>query len=662
MKYITYNTKTDYYKYITGLKFLKTYVFTIATFISLLVLLIGKPVFASSDLDSSWMIATSYLWQKGFVFGKDIIFTYGPLSFLSTHLFEKDNYIYTIINDIILSVIFLSVIFYKKDNIKLVTFSLLILVLPLQNMDSLAFVAIFSGYLIMLKARPSIIAVICIALTPTCLSKFSYILVMMPLVFICDLHLLVKRRIFPFVTLLYFLVLTIAMYLTNMIGSEFNVNWRGLLDIILGYSQAMQTNGLGPITKLGFIILHLEILIFSAWYIFLAIRLHMKYNKVDNNQYLTSICAILGLLWYMFIVFKAGYTRLDDYHIVIAWASIVLSIPVFIFTIYDKIHISKYVKFEIAFMVILGSILLNFSYFITKRMIFAPKNITFVNTIAHSKTILSFLSKNSWNIAQIEQNKRMSIIGYGLSKTDLRTVDVIPSDIAPVIAAGLNYHPRPVIQSYSSYTKLLQNIEVKYFNDSTRAPNVIFYSLGYTPDNRLPTLDVGPSFIPIRKWYIISGQNKLGLILTRKKNPSVVKLQSSSSAYIDFNQWVKLPKMGNSDYIIAKIDFPRTLFGKLLGFFLRENPLTINIRDYENKEKSFRFIPSMSKVGFVISPVPNRIRLNDLVVTRQMMDRSNSFNYLLMAKSISISGNSLSKLSFEKGSIKFKNIKFQDNQ
>lgn len=35
-----------------------------------------------SDLDPSWSFFLNYSWNNGFVFGKDVFFTYGPLGWL----------------------------------------------------------------------------------------------------------------------------------------------------------------------------------------------------------------------------------------------------------------------------------------------------------------------------------------------------------------------------------------------------------------------------------------------------------------------------------------------------------------------------------------------------------------------------------------------------
>lgn len=45
----------------------------------------------NEGVDHSWMIALSYAWQQDWAFGKDIIFTYGPLAFLSTRTYLSQN-------------------------------------------------------------------------------------------------------------------------------------------------------------------------------------------------------------------------------------------------------------------------------------------------------------------------------------------------------------------------------------------------------------------------------------------------------------------------------------------------------------------------------------------------------------------------------------------
>jgi hypothetical protein len=44
----------------------------------------------SNHLDGAWEAALHFIWEKRLVFGRDVVFTYGPLGVLSTRLHSHD--------------------------------------------------------------------------------------------------------------------------------------------------------------------------------------------------------------------------------------------------------------------------------------------------------------------------------------------------------------------------------------------------------------------------------------------------------------------------------------------------------------------------------------------------------------------------------------------
>jgi hypothetical protein len=107
-----------------------------------------------TSIDASWMLALSNAWSQNLVWGKDIIFTYGPLSFLSTRviinnsawvLFTFDFYIacsfvwiiYKIIGDMFSwkksILILLTCFFYKQAMLLSLVFTLQLIVILYLN-------------------------------------------------------------------------------------------------------------------------------------------------------------------------------------------------------------------------------------------------------------------------------------------------------------------------------------------------------------------------------------------------------------------------------------------------------------------------------------------------------------------------------------------------
>ena len=63
------------------------------------------------------------------------------------------------------------------------------------------------------------------------------------------------------------------------------------------------------------------------------------------------------------------------------------------------------------------------------------------------------------------------------SRIGSSSVDVIPWEAPLAIANHLNYRPRPVPQSYSSYTPRLDRLNARFL-DSTNAPDYLLYMCG----------------------------------------------------------------------------------------------------------------------------------------------------------------------------------------
>ena len=67
------------------------------------------------------------------------------------------------------------------------------------------------------------------------------------------------------------------------------------------------------------------------------------------------------------------------------------------------------------------------------------------------------------------------------------TVDVVPAELDIVYGYGLNWVPRPVLQSYSAYTDYLDGLDASHFTGST-APDYVLFQLGAI-DGRYPLFE-----------------------------------------------------------------------------------------------------------------------------------------------------------------------------
>src|SRR5262249_42870881 len=78
-------------------------------------------------------------------------------------------------------------------------------------------------------------------------------------------------------------------------------------------------------------------------------------------------------------------------------------------------------------------------------------------------------------------------------------VDMVSREQGVVLLNRLNYRPRPVLQSYSTFTPFLQSAHADFFR-GPRAPEYVLFSLGPI-DGRLPTLEDGPALVELIQRY-----------------------------------------------------------------------------------------------------------------------------------------------------------------
>jgi len=155
------------------------------------------------------------------------------------------------------------------------------------------------------------------------------------------------------------------------------------------------------------------------------------------------------------------------------------------------------------------------------------------------------------------------------------TVDVFPWNIQMLIENGLNYAPRPVLQSYSAYTKRLQDINFDYYN-SNEAPKYVIFDLDPI-DNRYPIFDESKVYMLLEKKYKPAQKFKyMGrsmLLLERATNNRLV-FEKSRKFSLKINDEISLrPGM----YYEIKIN--KTLVGNAISLIDHSPQITIRIDD-----------------------------------------------------------------------------------
>lgn len=575
------------------------------------------PIFPGLGLDNSWVLTAEYASRHHAVFGHDYVFTYGPLAFLSTHLFDASTYAWTLAFDVGILALWLSPMLVSRRGSVLLAYLAVSLMSPL-GFDPRIVAALFA-FTITAVRRPGLwVVAVAAFLAPISLSKLSFGLAALPILVLIDAHGLMGQRRLPLATIAFVAVVLLCLALTGQPASGWASGAANDLEVIAGYSSAMQLAiGTGGLAALVAILGATGLLL--GWACWARLR-RGGMRRVD----LASLTIAAALLWSCYIGFKMGYVRADG-HTLITWNLLLLLIPPILAALAAERPIGRVEELSAAALLIgFGVITLGFT-----RHFSDPKPAIGTLIADRAATLytspiasLAWLTPQRWAEAREQRRAGDARLARAFPPTVQGRVDAIPFQLSQIIASGLNYAPRPVPQSYSSYTPALQRLDADFLADPARAPDTLLVQMGYDVDYHMPTLALGPSLSLVTRWYdpvgIDPGQ---GVILRRRSVARTVEASPATARRFAFADWVSLPSTAPDQRVMAAIAMDKALPARLMGLVAREPALTIELRRVDGSIQSMRFVPGMAGVAVGLSPMMRApgVDMLDHIATHQML-------------------------------------------
>jgi hypothetical protein len=579
-------------------------------------------------VDPSWHFAMNQAIAENLAIGKEIIFTFGPYSSLYTNEFNPSTDRLELFGGIYFSLcyfiafamlmkntpIFWSVIFwaliaiFRPSDPIFISYPLLVslvifrIVFPSDQVKEI----IFSPWLM-----APMLFIIFSALGFLPLIKGSFLVPCASMFFACIAMLILgKKKLFAIIA---FASPIIGMvFFWNLAGQKISVlteYFSNMLQIISGYNEAMSLSEGASYEIAIFLIIALLVLlvIFMQKSIPLLLRL------------------ILFTLFFsfLFVSFKGGFVRHDVSHPSIQSASLLIAALLLPFVFhYQHPFILQFFGYKVAWIPLVSfvawlSIGNNYTHFSAQRILYSSTNQVALfshlsNRIFHPQSFVDAFKKN---LAQIK-------IEAALPKLD-GTTDIYPYDQSNLIASDNEWSPRPIFQSYSSYTAKLSQINARHLIGEN-APKNIFFKVR-TMDERFPSIDDGLSWkILLANYQPIKTSGQF-LVLRRK---AIINSLPSQEVEINNNyQLGEIVKIPNGNKILfAEIEIKLTLFGKLLSTLFKPSQLQINVTLDDGRTENYRIASTMIKSGFVISPlVENAADFSSLYNARASTKRVKSF-------------------------------------
>jgi len=182
------------------------------------------------------------------------------------------------------------------------------------------------------------------------------------------------------------------------------------------------------------------------------------------------------------------------------------------------------------------------------------------------------------------------------------TADVIPWEISKICFNGLRYDPRPVIQSYSVYDPYLDGLNAaKYL--SADAPDYILFSVN-SIDDRYPFFDESKTKLAIFSHYTIVKEID-GDLLLRKKNREDLIASAAVTTSGKIGEDILLDD--RPDLAYAKIRVRYSTWGRIGRLLFQPPPLKITITLQDDETVTYRAIPPMLEDGVIVNRYIRRL-------------------------------------------------------
>ena len=566
-------------------KHIKFFVWVLCCYMLLPTVLVYLP---GNGLDASWELGLNMAKKQGLIFGRDVVFTYGPLGYLHTkltvYLWTGSLYIFHLF--LISNAFYILWLISGLLNWKQYIFPcILILVagdLILSGVDMLLFIyfIFFSLFTLFQGSRFTLLLCSIIAIISFFIKLNTGILINLLFFVNLILLLLVNGGQNWIKTFIYFTLHTgVIILLAKFLNVDILGYIKGTMHLIGSFNDAMiiYPSDLSLIVALS-----------SLSILFISFFVKPQYWFSDIKSFMLLLFVSIGT----YIAFKTGYVRADQ-HVVVFF----IYFPVFIGFLYlfSDLTSSKAIL-GVCFIFSLVISILTIQHLIPSRNIFSNLvKIPYINEWRNQKNYV----QNMDHIFQqnLEQNSLPAEI---LTQIGSQSIDIIPWEISYAYYYQLHYNPRPVFQSYSAYHPYLDGLNVQKFL-STNAPEcVLFHHYQAIEQYRNAFWDESQTKLAILRTYEPTAFH--GEFLLMKRRPVRFELEevSEKGFELSWNDTLHIKETDNLQYLYADMEY--NLWGKLKRFFFQPNWNNVYVYiESQTIPKQYRAIIPIFKGGVLIN-------------------------------------------------------------
>lgn len=552
-------------------------------------------------LDPSWIEVISYAARNDWQWGRDIVFTYGPLGFLSSSPYDGGRLFMALGASAFLVWVLvrslLGLLSRQAPFAALVLFAAISLPVALMGRTAFGTFALPTAltYFRSSEARiPPHVLMLPVASAMWTLTYVSSGVMSVGILALLDIDRVARRR-WP-IFLAAFSAALVALYVATGESIRYLPEFvRGSFELMSGYAGAMALSG-NTLERTGFLVVSAAVC---------ASILPIEWPSLKQSDTRRASTLLTGALaGYWFIVFKSGFVR-HDLHSQGAWHGLALLGAGFAASRWN-VPTARFLRWGLIALSLTASV----SSILALRQVVPALTLTQhlrdvlvrhpnMSAQAGRDLVTRFPSwRRDWRsrqlgaLAAIRQARPLPQVDG--------TVDVIPSIQSSVIAHALAYHPRPVFQGYAAYTPWLAELNRKYYQRDDAAEYVLLDTSSI--DNRYPLMDESTSIPELfARYQPLELQNDL-LILKRRAQPIPTSTRVVlDNGHVGFGEWVSLDPVDAP--VMLTVTAVPNLMGRARTTLYRPPFLVLNVRLADGSMRQFRLVEGIARAGFLLSPL-----------------------------------------------------------
>jgi hypothetical protein len=561
--------------------------------VSALYLLPLWPFMPGAGLDLSWVYALNEAVEQGRVFGRDLIFTFGPLASVYSGSFHPATDGLMMIGSAVFALGFCAAFALLAHPLRhayaivLPVFICLawprdsiFLILPLALLLAVTRVSLPARSPMRLQPSPAAVLGIAAATCAVATEPFikgSFVGVTMLAAGLSCLLLLSRdwRAGLGFAILV--LCTSVAAWaLTKQPLAALPGFFITQMPVISGYTNAMAMDG----PRSAVLVYLAGALILSAIF----------YVEVVSKIGWRGWVALLGFLWVLFVTFKAAFVR---EHILIGGGMLLLAAYAVSLLSRPKAAVAALVA-GIAGWTYLATIVLppNSSIPSLVMNVFTDK---WEATVRGIRTRLADPGRLDRDFAAANATIRAEVPLPSVRGT----VDIYPWQLSAIFANGLRWSGRPVFQSYSAYEPSLLADNFAHLRGAS-APDTIFFT--FSPiDLRLPAMDDSSSLLQLLASYEVVGYQAPYLELAKRAPEAAPPLDEAEKRVIAGTLGTDIP-VEETRPVWASLDLHPTFLGRMRAAVYKLPLLHIVLQLDDGRTVDRRYIAGVGNTGFILSP------------------------------------------------------------